>query len=60
MTYKVKTKKGKGRTAYELRVGDDVVRANSMRELNKKLEEGVILWRTPIDEYKPEVRKLKK
>lgn len=45
MAYKVKSKKSrKPKYAYELRIGKDVIRAKSKKELDEKLDKGVILW----------------
>jgi hypothetical protein len=42
MAYKLKQKKEK--TMLKLKIGDDVVYGKNMKELNKKLKDGVILW----------------
>ena len=44
MAFKIKPKKKKSQRMYELKLGKDVIRAKTKKELYEKLDKGVILW----------------
>ena len=45
------TPKKKVKYEWQVKIGDDVIRAKSKKELEEKLEKGVILWHYPMKGY---------